>query len=73
MTVVANVPAIASPCNKVCTVEPASGLCIGCGRSLAEIASWIGLSDAERSRIMAELPQRLASLGSPNANPAKPA
>jgi uncharacterized protein len=70
MTVVANPPAIASPCNKICTVEPVSGLCIGCGRSLAEIANWIGYSDAERSRIMVELPQRLASLRQPNTNPA---
>jgi len=62
MTVVANPPAIASPCNKVCTVEPVSGLCMGCGRSIMEIANWIGYSDGERTRIMAELPQRLASL-----------
>jgi uncharacterized protein len=73
MTVIANLPAIASPCNKVCAVDPDSGLCVGCGRSLAEIASWIGLSEAERSRIMAELPQRLASLRRPDAKPAKPA
>lgn len=71
MTVVANVPAIASPCNKVCAVDPDSGLCLGCGRNLEEITSWIGLSDAERSRIMAELPQRLDSLRERNANPAK--
>jgi predicted Fe-S protein YdhL (DUF1289 family) len=73
MTIVANPPAIASPCNKICTVEPVSGLCIGCGRNLTEIASWIGLSDAERSRIMAELPWRLASLRPSNAEPAKQA
>ena len=40
MTAVANSPAIESPCNKICTLDPASGLCIGCGRSLAEIARW---------------------------------
>jgi predicted Fe-S protein YdhL (DUF1289 family) len=71
MTVVANPPAIASPCNKVCTVEPVSGLCIGCGRSLVEIANWIGYSDGERSRIMAELPGRLVSLRGSGANPSK--
>ena len=73
MTVVANPPAITSPCNKVCTVEPVSGLCMGCGRSVSEIASWIGYSDDERTRIMAELPRRLASLRGSDANPPKQA
>ena len=73
MTVAAFPPEIASPCNKICTVEPVSELCIGCGRSLTEIANWIGLSDDERSRIMAELPRRLASFRQSNANPAKQA
>jgi predicted Fe-S protein YdhL (DUF1289 family) len=52
---------IESPCNKVCVVDPASSLCIGCGRTLAEIAGWIGFTPDERRRIMAELPKRLAT------------
>ena len=32
-------PSIESPCIKVCAVDPRSGLCLGCGRSLAEIAA----------------------------------
>jgi predicted Fe-S protein YdhL (DUF1289 family) len=55
--------AIVSPCTKVCTIDPRSGLCWGCGRTLDEIARWGSLDDAERSRIMAELPQRLAANG----------
>jgi len=51
-------PEIQSPCNKVCVVDPTSGACIGCGRTLAEIASWLQLSAQERARIMAELPGR---------------
>jgi predicted Fe-S protein YdhL (DUF1289 family) len=50
--------AIASPCTKVCTIDPRSGLCHGCGRTLDEIARWASLSDGERDRIMAELPAR---------------
>jgi uncharacterized protein len=50
---------IQTPCNKVCTIDPASGLCAGCGRSLDEIARWTALTDAERARVMAVLPQRL--------------
>jgi len=55
--------AIVSPCTKVCTIDPRSGLCLGCGRTLDEIARWGSFGDAERSRIMAELPQRLAANG----------
>jgi uncharacterized protein len=57
---------IESPCNKVCVVDPASSLCVGCGRTLAEIGGWIGFTPDERRRIMAELPDRLATLASPH-------
>ncbi len=50
--------AVASPCVKVCVVDGASGLCLGCFRTLGEIAGWSGLADAERQRITAELPDR---------------
>jgi predicted Fe-S protein YdhL (DUF1289 family) len=53
---------ISSPCNRICVVHPASRICIGCGRSLDEIAGWIALSEAERLAIMAQLPARLAAL-----------
>jgi len=49
---------IASPCTKVCTIDPRSGLCIGCGRTLDEIAQWASLAEGERQRITAELPHR---------------
>jgi predicted Fe-S protein YdhL (DUF1289 family) len=47
-----------SPCNKVCQMDPQSGLCIGCARTLDEIARWAGMTDAERERVMAELQLR---------------
>jgi predicted Fe-S protein YdhL (DUF1289 family) len=52
---------ISSPCIKTCAVSGQSGLCVGCGRTLKEIAAWGSLSEAERRAIMAELPGRLAS------------
>jgi predicted Fe-S protein YdhL (DUF1289 family) len=58
---------IESPCNRVCVVHPTAGFCIGCGRSLDEIGRWIGLNNAERSRITAQLPARLAALDGANA------
>jgi len=53
---------IESPCNKVCVIDAACGLCIGCGRSLAEIGGWVTMTADERRRIMAELPARRAAL-----------
>jgi predicted Fe-S protein YdhL (DUF1289 family) len=52
---------IQSPCNKICTIDPATDLCVGCGRTLDEIARWSSLTDAERARIMVELPRRVAA------------
>jgi predicted Fe-S protein YdhL (DUF1289 family) len=49
-----------SPCTKVCTIDPATGLCIGCGRTLGEISQWPNLRASDRRRIMAELPERMA-------------
>lgn len=51
-----------SPCNKVCTIDEASGWCRGCGRTLAEIAAWASLGDAAQREIAARLPPRLARL-----------
>ena len=48
-----------SPCTKVCTIDQASRLCMGCGRSLEEIARWGGMSEAERLEIMRALPGRM--------------
>jgi predicted Fe-S protein YdhL (DUF1289 family) len=53
---------IVSPCANICIVDPGSGLCRGCGRSLHEIEHWTRYTDAERARLSAELPQRLAIL-----------
>lgn len=47
-----------SPCIQVCVMDAQSGLCAGCGRTLAEIAAWGTLAPAERRRIMALLPER---------------
>ena len=49
-------------------MDPASGLCSGCGRTLDEIARWGTLSDGERDAIMRELAERLA--GAPRARTA---
>lgn len=54
---------IQTPCIKICMLDPGSGLCRGCGRNVEEIASWGRLSEADRTRIMALLPERMRQLG----------
>jgi uncharacterized protein len=51
-----------SPCINVCSVDPVVRICIGCGRTLAEIGSWTRLSDIERLKITAQLSERLVRL-----------
>jgi predicted Fe-S protein YdhL (DUF1289 family) len=54
---------VASPCISVCVVDPrGSGVCVGCGRTLDEIAGWIDMSDDARRAVLARLPDRLAAL-----------
>jgi len=39
---------VASPCNSVCRIDPRSGLCEGCYRTLDEIARWSAIDDAQK-------------------------
>ncbi len=54
--------AISTPCVKICVVDPVSALCIGCGRTIDEIAGWGGMSEAQRLAVMAALDSRLVSM-----------
>jgi uncharacterized protein len=53
-------PEISTPCVKVCVIDPHSALCVGCGRTVAEIAAWTAMSEAERGAVMAGLGRRMA-------------
>ena len=55
-------PPIVTPCIKVCVVDGESGLCLGCFRTLDEIASWAALDAAKRAELMAALPARRARI-----------
>ena len=46
----------------VCLLDEQSGLCVGCGRSGDEIASWAGMTPGQRRAIMEVLPERLERL-----------
>lgn len=51
---------IESPCVKICVIEPKTRLCIGCHRSIDEIAAWSRMTSAERGAVLAEIPERAA-------------
>jgi predicted Fe-S protein YdhL (DUF1289 family) len=51
-----------TPCVNICLLDNETDLCLGCGRTIAEIAGWAGMSDAERRAVMATLPERMERL-----------
>ena len=46
---------IASPCTNICDIDEASGLCIGCLRTLNEIAMWGNATDEQREATLQKL------------------
>jgi predicted Fe-S protein YdhL (DUF1289 family) len=52
------VATVASPCVKVCTLDPSGRVCMGCLRTAEEIAGWAAFSEARRARVIATLPER---------------
>ena len=57
---------VPSPCVSVCQMEEASGLCLGCRRTIDEIRDWIILTPDEKRAVLARIEernQRLASAG----------
>ncbi len=49
---------IASPCTKVCVMDAKDRFCLGCKRTLGEIARWGEMTDKERAAVLAHLPAR---------------
>jgi hypothetical protein len=49
---------IESPCVKICVVHPEARLCVGCLRTIDEIAAWSKMTPDARRAVMADLPSR---------------
>lgn len=60
---------IDSPCTRICTLHPSMDICIGCGRTLAEIGRWSALSSQDRLALMEVVRERLAKLQARNWQP----
>jgi predicted Fe-S protein YdhL (DUF1289 family) len=49
---------INSPCINICVINPETGFCQGCYRTLDEISNWMALPAADRVTIIRELERR---------------
>ncbi len=43
---------VPSPCIKVCTLDPESTECLGCGRTIDEIAGWRRFTPAQKRAVL---------------------
>lgn len=61
---------VPSPCVSVCRMDEATGWCLGCARTIDEIAAWGLLDDDDKREVWAVLPQRHAVLRARGAHAA---
>jgi uncharacterized protein len=54
-------PIALSPCVKVCRLDAANNMCIGCGRLLSEIAEWSRMSYEQQRAACEVAAQRLCN------------
>lgn len=52
---------IQSPCTSVCRMNPATGYCEGCFRTIPEITDWSRADDDRKRAILAEIASRRAA------------
>ena len=62
MSVPSDAPRAASPCISICRMDPATALCVGCLRTIDEIAAWGALDDDTRRNVWAEIARRRARI-----------
>ena len=54
---------VESPCVRECVIEPHTGYCRGCFRTLNEISFWASYTPEEKQRVVERLPARAAQAG----------
>ena len=63
MESVENRQRLVSPCAGVCILHTKTKLCLGCYRTITEIAHWQDMNADDQHRVMAELVVRRAADG----------
>jgi hypothetical protein len=58
-----------SPCIKICVLDEEDRYCLGCKRTLGEIARWGEMNDAERNAVLAQLPARRSDVAEVSVPP----
>ncbi len=51
-------PPVPSPCVSICRMNPASGWCVGCRRTIDEIVAWGRMDDDAKRTVWALIRQR---------------
>jgi len=54
---------VPSPCINVCEIDPETGLCRGCRRTLQEIAEWLEMTPEEKLATLRLVAERKRALG----------
>jgi predicted Fe-S protein YdhL (DUF1289 family) len=54
---------VPSPCVQICILDPASGLCRGCLRTVQEIADWVEMTADEKRATLVRVEQRRVGAG----------
>jgi predicted Fe-S protein YdhL (DUF1289 family) len=54
-------PHVPSPCVSICVMNPDTGWCEGCFRTLAEIGEWSRIDDAGKRQIWLKIGERIPS------------
>ena len=57
---------VPSPCISVCQMDARTGLCLGCRRTLQEIADWLEMTPEEKLATLARVAERASHI---NQNP----
>ncbi|HJV80617.1 DUF1289 domain-containing protein [Noviherbaspirillum sp.] len=53
---------VPSPCISICRMDPQTGLCEGCLRSIDEIAAWSTASEEVKRQVWVEIRRRREAL-----------
>lgn len=52
---------VPSPCVKVCALDAHTGYCVGCLRTIDEVAGWVEMTPEEKRAVLDRIEQRRAA------------